>query len=105
MPWVVMLIHLDGYRTTKPQSPLTQSGYILIVPLVPLYVITMVAVHVYARTDERAFSLIALVFMVVLAGYYDPRSFRRSNRWPSIGSDRIDIGSVGYLLRVAVDNS
>jgi hypothetical protein len=40
---------------------------LLIVPLAALYLVTMVIVHAYARSEDRGYSLIALAFMTVLA--------------------------------------
>jgi hypothetical protein len=55
----------------SPQDPI---GYpyvtlmeLLILPLAALYLVTMVAVHGYARPEARVYSLTALVFMTVLA--------------------------------------
>lgn len=41
---------------------------VLIVVTAPLYVAVMVAVHAYAARDVKAYSLTALVFMIVCAG-------------------------------------
>lgn len=55
----------------SPQDPI---GYpyvtimeLLILPLAVLYLITMVAIHAYARPEDKVYSLIALVLMIVLA--------------------------------------
>jgi len=55
----------------SPQDPI---GYpyvtlmeLIIVPLAALYLVTMVAIHGYARSEVRVYGLLALVFMTVLA--------------------------------------
>ncbi|SFL23085.1 hypothetical protein SAMN04487950_2937 [Halogranum rubrum] len=55
----------------SPQDPI---GYpyvtlmeLLILPLAALYLVTMVAIHAYARPAAKIYSLTALVFMTVLA--------------------------------------
>jgi hypothetical protein len=61
-----------GFRSlASPQDPI---GYpyvtlmeLLIIPLAVLYLVTMVAVHAYARPEAKAYSLLALVFMTILA--------------------------------------
>jgi hypothetical protein len=40
---------------------------LLIIPLAALYLVTMVAIHAYARPEDKMYSLVALVFMTVLA--------------------------------------
>lgn len=55
----------------SPQEPI---GYpyvtlmeLLIFPLAAAYLITMVAIYVYARSESKVYSLIALVFMTIVA--------------------------------------
>jgi hypothetical protein len=61
-----------GFRSlASPQDPIG-APYVtimelLIVPLAALYLVTMVIVHAYARSEDRGYSLIALAFMTVLA--------------------------------------
>ena len=55
----------------SPQDPIGPPYVtlmeLLILPLAALYLITMVAIHAYARPEAKIFSLIALAFMIVLA--------------------------------------
>lgn len=70
---VYALVTALGFLSLEsPQDPI---GYpyitimeLLIIPLASLYVLTMVAVHAYARPKVQVYSLAALVFMIVLAG-------------------------------------
>jgi len=41
---------------------------LLIIPIAPLMVVCMVAVHAYASPETKAYSFTALVFMILLAG-------------------------------------
>jgi hypothetical protein len=56
----------------SPQDPIGDPYFtimeLLIILLAPLLVVTMVAVHAYAPREVKAYSLIALVFMVIMAG-------------------------------------
>lgn len=55
----------------SPQDPIGDPYVtlmrLLILPLAALYLITMVAIHAYARPESTVYSLTALVFMTVLA--------------------------------------
>jgi hypothetical protein len=62
---------LGFLSVASPQDPI---GYpyvtlmeLLILPLAAVYLITMVAIHAYARPAAKIYSLTALVFMTVLA--------------------------------------
>lgn len=69
---VYALVTALGFLSLEsPQDPI---GFpyitimeLLIIPLAALYVVTMVAIHAYARPAVKVYSLIALVFMIVLA--------------------------------------
>jgi len=56
----------------SPQEPIGDPYFsimeLLIVLMAPLMVVAMVAVHAYAPSDVKAYSLTALIFMVLLAG-------------------------------------
>src|SRR4029450_8817089 len=56
----------------SPQDPIGDPYFtimeLLIILLAPLLVVTMVAVHAYAPRGVKAYGLIALVFMVIMAG-------------------------------------
>jgi hypothetical protein len=56
----------------SPQDPIGDPYFtimeLLKILLAPLLVVTMVAVHAYAPREVKAYSLIALVFMVIMAG-------------------------------------
>ena len=55
----------------SPQDPIGPPYVtlmeLLILPLAALYLITMVAIHAYARSEVKVYSQIALVFMTILA--------------------------------------
>ena len=62
-----------GFLSLKlPQDPIGDPYLsileILIVIMAPLMVVSMVAVHAYAVAEVKAYSLTALVFMILLAG-------------------------------------
>jgi hypothetical protein len=62
-----------GFLSLKsPQDPIGDPFFtimeLLIVLIVPLMVISMVAVHAYAAPDAKVYSLAALIFMVLMAG-------------------------------------
>ena len=62
-----------GFLSLKsPQDPIGDPFLsileILIVIMAPLMVVSMVAVHAYAFAEVKAYSLTALVFMILLAG-------------------------------------
>ncbi|MFC1860140.1 hypothetical protein ACFLYC_01010 [Chloroflexota bacterium] len=56
----------------SPQDPIGDPFFsileLLILLIAPLLVIIMVAVHAYAHSDAKAYSLTALIFMVLMAG-------------------------------------
>lgn len=56
----------------SPQDPIGDPYFtmmeILIILMMPLMVVSMVAVHAYASSEVKAYSLSALAFMVVVAG-------------------------------------
>src|SRR6056297_2245954 len=69
---VYALVTALGFLSLEsPQDPIGQPYItimrLLIIPLAALYLVTMVAVHAYARPAVKVYSLIALVFMTVLA--------------------------------------
>jgi hypothetical protein len=55
----------------SPQDPIGDPYFtimeILIILLMPLMVLTMIAVHAYAPSEVKAYSFTALVFMIVMA--------------------------------------
>src|SRR5438552_230299 len=55
----------------SPQEPIQEPFFflmeVLIVVIAPLMVVVMVAVHAYAARDAKAYSLMALAFMIVCA--------------------------------------
>jgi len=69
---VYALVTALGFLAAEsPQDPIGDPYItimrLLIIPLAALYVVTMVTVHAYARPAVKVYSLIALVFMIVLA--------------------------------------
>lgn len=56
----------------SPQDPIGEPYVtlmeLLIVIMAPLYIISMVAVHAYAPPEKKLYSLLALIFMILLAG-------------------------------------
>lgn len=62
-----------GFLSLKsPQDPIGDPYFsimeLLIVIMAPLMVVAMVAVHAYAPPDAKAYSFMALIFMIILAG-------------------------------------
>ncbi|OYQ63428.1 hypothetical protein B9G53_17035 [Pseudanabaena sp. SR411] len=62
-----------GFLALKsPQDPIGDPFFLimelLIVIIVPLMVVSMVAVHAYATPDVKVYSLTALIFMILLTG-------------------------------------
>ena len=62
-----------GFLSLKsPQDPIGDPFFtimeLLIVLIVPLMVISMVAVHAYAAPEVEVYSLAALIFMILMAG-------------------------------------
>lgn len=55
----------------SPQDPIGDPFFsileLLILLVAPLLVIVMVAVHAYAHSDTKAYSLTALIFMILMA--------------------------------------
>lgn len=78
--WAVFVIEivyaltlLLGLLSLKsPQDPIGNPYFsimeLLIVLIAPLMVISMVAIHLYASPEDKAYSLTALAFMILLAG-------------------------------------
>ena len=69
---VYALVTALGFLSLEsPQDPIGPPYItmmrLLIIPLAALYLVTMVAVHAYARPAAKVYSLTALVFMTVLA--------------------------------------
>lgn len=69
---VYVLVTALGFLSLEsPQDPIGHPYItmmrLLIIPLAALYLVTMVAVHAYARPAAKVYSLAALVFMIVLA--------------------------------------
>lgn len=67
------IITIVGFVSLKsPQEPIQDPYFfwmeVLIVVMAPLMVVVMVAVHAYAAHDVKAYSLTALVFMIVCVG-------------------------------------
>ncbi|MCB0189906.1 MAG: hypothetical protein KDE31_36795, partial [Caldilineaceae bacterium] len=56
----------------SPQDPIGEPYVtlmeLLIVLMAPLYIVSMVAVHAYAPPEKKLYSLLALIFMILLAG-------------------------------------
>lgn len=56
----------------SPQDPIGNPYFaimeLLILLIAPLMVISLTAVHAYARSDDKIYSLIALIFMILTAG-------------------------------------
>jgi hypothetical protein len=68
---VYALVTALGFLSLEsPQDPIGDPYFtimrLLIIPLAALYVVTMVAVHAYARPAAKVYSLTALAFMIVL---------------------------------------
>lgn len=56
----------------SPQDPIGEPYVtlmeLLIVLMAPLYIVSMVVVHAYAPPEKKLYSLLALIFMILLAG-------------------------------------
>ncbi len=78
--WTVFILEV-GYAITlvlgllslkSPQEPIGDPFFsimeLLILLMAPLLVISMVAVHAYAAPEVKAYSLISLIFMILMAG-------------------------------------
>lgn len=56
----------------SPQDPIGEPFVtlmeLLIVLMAPFYIISMVAIHAYALPEQKLYSLLALIFMILLAG-------------------------------------
>src|ERR1700692_2445293 len=67
VPWVLGLRSL-----ASPQDPIGDPYFsmmeLLIVLMAPVMVVSMVAVHAYARPEVKVYSFVALAFMILLAG-------------------------------------
>lgn len=67
-----MITLVLGFISLKsPQDPIGDPYFsileLLIIVIAPLLVIAMVAVHAYASSETRMYSLTALVFMIIMA--------------------------------------
>ena len=70
---VYSLVSGVGYLSLKsPQdaidAPFLSIMALLMVLMAPLMVVTMVVVHAYAAPKHKVYSMIALIFMIILAG-------------------------------------
>jgi len=63
---------LGFLSASLPSAPITDPFLslmsLLVVLMAPFLVLTMVAVHAYARPEQKSYSLAALAFMVLVAG-------------------------------------
>lgn len=63
---------LGLFSLQSPQDPISDPFFsmmeLLIVLIAPLMVISMVAVHAYASSEVKVYSLTALLFMILMAG-------------------------------------
>lgn len=78
--WTVCCLEIAYATTTalgllslkSPQEPIGDPFFsimeLLILLIAPLLVVTMVAVHAYASSEVKAYSLTAMIFMTLLAG-------------------------------------
>ena len=62
-----------GFLSLKsPQDPIGDPYFtlmeLLILPIAPLMVVSMVAVHAYASREVKAYSFTALIFMIIMTG-------------------------------------
>src|SRR6266480_6797502 len=69
-----------GFLSLKsPQEPIGDPYIsileLLIILIAPLYVACMVAVHAYASPEDKAYSLTALAFMILMAGITSSNHF------------------------------
>ena len=69
-----------GFLSLKsPQEPIGDPYFsileLLIILIAPLYVACMVAVHAYASPEDKAYSLTALAFMILMAGITSSNHF------------------------------
>ena len=70
---IYAIITTLGFRSLQsPQDPIGEPFVslmeVLIILMAPLYVISMVAIHAYAPPAQKLYSLLALIFMILLAG-------------------------------------
>ncbi len=67
-----LVLTLGLLSLKSPQEPIADPYFsimeLLILITAPLMVIIMVAVHAYASLDDKAYSLTALIFMILMAG-------------------------------------
>lgn len=85
--WTVFLLEVAYAITTglgllslqSPQEPIGDPFFfimeLLIIPMVVLMVVVMVAVHAYASAETKAYSLTALILMILLAGITSSNHF------------------------------
>jgi hypothetical protein len=119
--WVVFLLGVVYAVTTvlgflslkSPQDPIGDPFFfimeLLIVLMAPLMVVVMVAVHAYSSSEVKAYSLTALIFMILLAGITSSNHFvvlTVSRQIESIGLDWFPLlfsfkwPSVAYTLDI-----
>ena len=70
---VYAVITMLGFLSLQsPQDPIGEPYVtlmeLLIVIMAPFYIVSMVAVHAYAPPEQKFYSLLALIFMILLAG-------------------------------------
>jgi hypothetical protein len=70
---VYIVVTVLGFLSLKsPQSPIDDPFFfcmeLIIILMAPLMVIVMAAIHAYAASEVRVFSIAALLFMTLLAG-------------------------------------
>lgn len=67
-----LITSLGFLSLQSPQEPIGQPYVtlmeLLIVLMAPLYIMSMVAVHAYAPPEKKLYTLLALIFMILLAG-------------------------------------
>jgi hypothetical protein len=67
---IILMLGLLALKS--PQDPIGDPYFtmmeLLILPMAPLMVVSMVAVHAYAAPERKAYSLTTLAFMILLAG-------------------------------------
>ncbi|MCU0525998.1 MAG: hypothetical protein MUF72_14340 [Elainella sp. Prado103] len=77
----------------SPSEPIGDPFFLimelLIILIVPLMVIVMVVVHLYAAPEDKAYSLIALMFMLLVAGITSSVHFIVLTVGRSIESDEL----------------
>ena len=71
-----VFITILGFLSLKsPQDPISDPYFflmeLLIILMMPFMLVAMVAVHYYAAPERKVYSLTALAFMILLAGFTD----------------------------------